>query len=175
MEVLEAIRTKRAIRSFADRPVEDDILLQILNAGRRAQSSKNSQPWHFLVVRQRELLKSLSQMGQYAGQLSDAAAAIAILTPDPAERWSIMFDAGQAASYMHLAAWALGVGTCPVTIYEHEQARELLGFPPEWHLRVVLSLGYPDDQEAVSAPPRSGGRKPLAELISFGRWGEPGD
>lgn len=173
MEVFEAIRTKRAIRSFSERPLEQRTLRQIVNAGRRAQSSKNSQPWHFLVVRDRELLVALSKLGQYAGQLAEAAAAIAILTPHPSERWSIMFDAGQAASYMHLAAWDLGVGTCPVTIYEHEAARELLGFPDEWHLRAVISAGYPDDPAAMSTPPRSGGRKPLDELVSYDRWESP--
>lgn len=172
MEVLEAIRTKRAVRNFSSQPLDDETLRQIVNAGRRAQSSKNSQPWHFLVVRERETLKALSQLGQYAGQLVEAAAAVVLLTPDPAERWSIMFDAGQAASYMHLAAWQLGVGTCPVTIYEHEAARELLGIPPEWHLRAVLSLGYPADSEALTAPPKSGGRKPLEEVLSFERWGQ---
>lgn len=172
MQVLEAIRTKRAVRDFTSQPISDETLRQIVNAGRRAQSSKNSQPWHFLVVRDRETLKALSELGQYAGQLAVAAAAVVILTPDPGERWSIMFDAGQAAGYMHLAAWHLGLGTCPVTIYEPEAARELLGFPPDWHLRAVLSLGYPADQAALTAAPKSGGRKPLEEVLSFDRWGQ---
>lgn len=172
MDVLEAIRTKRAVRKFSDRPLDEATLRQIVNAGRRAQSSKNRQAWHFLVVRDRQILKELSQLGSYAGQLADAAAAIALLTPDPAERWSILFDVGQAASYIHLAAWGLGVGSCPVTIYQPEAARQLLGFPPEWHLHAVISLGYPADPSALTAAPKRGGRKPLDEMISFDRWGQ---
>ncbi len=170
MEVLHAIQTKRAVRNFSQRLVDEQTLQTIVNAGRRAQSSKNSQPWHFLVVRDRSTLSRMSELGRYAGQLAEAAAAIAILTPDPDERWSIMFDAGQAAGYMHLAAWSLGVGTCPVTIYEYEQARELLGIPPELHLRVVLSVGYPADPEALTDSPKRGGRKPLEEVLRFDHW-----
>lgn len=171
MEVMQAIRTKRAIRSFSDRSLSDETLREIVNAGRRAQSSKNRQAWHFLAVQERKTLKSLSQLGQYAGQLADAAAAIVILTPDPAERWSIMFDAGQAAGYLQLAAWGLGVGSCPVTIYEYEEARQLLELPSEWHLRMALSLGYPEDPQMMSAPPRGRGRKPLDQVLSYERVG----
>lgn len=171
MEVLEAIRKKRAVRNFTEQPLGEETIRQIVNAGRRAQSSKNSQPWHFLVVQDRKTLVALSELGKYAGQLARAAAAITILTPDPAQRWSIMFDAGQAAGYMQLAAWALGVGSCPVSIYEPEEARQLLGFPPELHLRAVLSLGYPADPEVLTASPASGGRKGLDEVLGFDHWG----
>ncbi len=170
MEVSQAIRMKRAVREFKDTQIPEEQLLSVVNAGRRAQSSKNTQPWHFIVVRDQENLKELSKLGQFAGQLAGAAAAIAILTPDPNQRWSIMFDAGQSAGYMQLAAWDLGIGSCPVTIYEPEKARELLGFPADMHVRAVLSLGYPADAEALTAPPHGGGRRPLSEIYSFDRW-----
>jgi len=170
MDVSQAIKMKRAVREFTDQAVPDEQLTAVVNAGRRAQSSKNSQQWHFIVVRDRELLVELSHLGEFAKQLAGAAAAIVILTPDPAERWSIMFDAGQAAAYMQLAAWELGIGTCPVTIYEPEKARELLGFPSDMHARAVLSLGYPADSEALSASPHAGGRRKLSEVLSFDRW-----
>lgn len=170
MEVLEAIRTKRAVRTFADRPLTDHELETIANAGRRAQSAKNRQAWHFILVRDRATLEALSKLGHFAGQLAGAAAAVVILTPDPAERWSVMFDAGQAAAYMQLAAWQLGIGSCPVTIYEPEQARDLLGFPEQLHVRAVLSLGYPDDPVTLSSPPRAGGRKLLSEIVSHDRY-----
>ena len=81
-----------------------------------------------------------------------------------------MFDAGQAAGYMQLAAWDLGIGSCPVTIYEVDEARELLGFPEDMHVRAVLSLGYPAEADALTTPPHAGGRRELAEVISFDRW-----
>jgi nitroreductase len=170
VETLEAIRTKRAVRAFTEQPLPDGDLQAIVNAGRRAQSSKNRQAWHFILIQDRDTLTALSELGQFAGQLAGAPAAVAILTPDPAERWSVMFDAGQAAAYMQLAAWELGIGSCPVTIYEPEPARELLGFPAQMHLRAVLSLGYPADPAALSSAPQAGGRKSLSEVMSYDRW-----
>jgi nitroreductase len=170
MEVSQAIKMKRAVREFSEEPIPDDQLAEVINAGRRAQSSKNTQPWHFIVVRDRETLAAMSELGQFAKQLAGAAAAIVILTPDPSERWSIMFDAGQSASYMQLAAWDLGIGTCPVTIYEPEKARELLGFPDEFHVRAVLSAGYPKDPDVLSASPHAGGRRTLSEVVSYESW-----
>jgi len=170
VEVSQAIRLKRAVRSFASEPLPEQALRAILNAGRRAQSAKNRQGWHFLVIRERQTLTELSKLGRYAGHLAEAAAAVGILTPDPGERWSIMFDAGQAAAYMQLAAWELGIGSCPATIYLPEEARRLLSLPEDLHLRVVFSFGYPADPAEITAPPRLGGRKPLAQVVSFERW-----
>lgn len=171
MEVSQTIKMKRAVREFSDEPIPEELLSAVVNAGRRAQSSKNTQPWHFIVVQDREILGELSHLGQFAKQLAGAAAAIVILTPDPSERWSIMFDAGQAAGYMQLAAWDLGIGSCPVTIYEPDQARELLSFPDDLHARAILSLGYPKDPGELTAAPHKGGRKALTEVISYDRWG----
>jgi nitroreductase len=80
---------------------------------------------------------------ELAGHLAGAALGVAILTPDPTDKFQIMFDAGQAAAFMQLAAWELGVGSVPASIYEGEKARQILSFPPEWHLRIALSFGYP--------------------------------
>ena len=104
MNVLEAIRRKRAVRQYKEEPLSEEVVETILLAGRRAQSSKNSQPWSFIAIRDKETLVKLSQMGDFATHLPTAALAVAILTPDPAQRWSVMFDAGQAAAYMQLAA-----------------------------------------------------------------------
>ncbi len=170
MNVLEAISHKRAIRQFKDMPLPQEVILAILNAGRRAQSSKNSQPWQFIAIQDKRILQEISTLGPFAGHLAGAALGVAILTPDPAQKASIMFDAGQAAGYMQLAAWELGVGSCPATIYEPEKARALLGFPPELHLRMMLSFGYPLDPALLSAPPRKGGREPLTQFIHWDRY-----
>jgi nitroreductase len=170
MNVSQAIRTKRAVRQFDERPLDEPAIATILNAGRRAQSAKNSQPWRFITVQDKKRLEALSECGTYAGHLAGAAMAVAILTPDPAQRWSIMFDAGQAAAYMQLAGWELGIGSCPATIYEPEQARKILGFPQDLHLNVCLSFGYPQDPAVIEAPPELGGRKPADELIHHETW-----
>ena len=118
MEVSQAIHTKRAVRKFKTQKLNKSDIETILNAGRRAQSSKNTQPWRFIAIQDKEILKKLSEMGTYAGHLAGAALGVAILTIDPDSRWSVMFDAGQAAAYMQLAGWDLGIGSCMATIYE---------------------------------------------------------
>jgi nitroreductase len=170
MNVSDAIRTKRAVREFQPRPLKEAEILAILNAGRRAQSSKNTQPWQFLAITQRDKLEAFSKLGRYAGHIAGAALAVAILTPDPDSRFNMMFDAGQAAAYMQLAAWEMGIGSCPATIYEYERARSLFGFPADWHMRVAISFGYPVDAGKLSAAPRKGGRQPLAEILHREGW-----
>jgi len=170
LSVSDAIRLKRAVRKFKDDPLPEEVILAILNAGRRAQSSKNTQPWHFIAISDKTALQALSACGTYAGHLAGAALGVAILTPDPAQRFSIMFDAGQAAAYMQLAAWELGIGSCLATIYEPETARQILDFPEEFHLRIALSFGYPLDEQALSQPARSGGRRSLAEVLHWEKW-----
>ncbi len=170
MLVSDAIRTKRAVRKFQDTPLPNDVVRAILNAGRRSQSSKNNQAWQFIAVHDKATLKALSQCGEWAGHIAGAALCVAILTPEPTEKFQTMFDAGQAAAFMQLAAWELGIGSCPASIYEPEKAREILSFPPEWHLRIALSFGIPLDEEKLSTPPKKGGRRALEEVVHWDKW-----
>ncbi|MGA9532029.1 MAG: nitroreductase family protein [Anaerolineales bacterium] len=170
MDIPTAIRTKRAVREFRQDPLPENVVHSILYAGRRAQSSKNTQPWQFIVIQDRDRLEALSELGTYAGHLAGAALGIAILTPDPAQRWSIMFDAGQSASYMQLAAWDMGVASCLATIYQPDEARQLLGFPNDYELNVAISFGYPADSSVLTAPPDSGGRRSADETVHFEHW-----
>ena len=170
MNVSEAIRLKRAIRKFKLQPLPVESVLAILKAGRRAQSSKNTQPWHFIAIQEKSTLLSLSQLGANASHLAGAALGVAILTPDPEQRFSIMFDAGQAAAYMQIAAWEMGIGSCLATIYEPEKARVLLGFPDDLHLRIALSFGYPQDSDLLSSPPKKGGRRLTNEIFHWEHW-----
>jgi len=170
MEVSAAIRTKRAVREFAPTPLPVELVSQILNAGRRAQSSKNTQPWQFIAIQDRPTLERLAKLGTYANHLAGASLGVALVTPDPGQRWSILFDAGQAAAYMQLAAWDLGIGSCLATIYELDAARALLGFPGEMVCHVAISFGYPADAGVLQAPPRSGGRKVLENIVHVDRW-----
>ena len=169
----DAIRTKRVVRAFADRPIEAAHLDRILDAGRHSGSSKNLQRWEFIVCRDRAHLGELAAVGPWAGHLARAAVGIALVTPDPREGdapLSILFDLGQAAANMQLTAWELGIGSVPATVYDHDLARRLLGYPPDRHCEYLLSFGYPADPAVLVAPPRAGGRRLLAELVHEERW-----
>jgi nitroreductase len=171
--IWRAISLKRAIRSFADRPLEPAHLERILHAGRRAGSSKNSQRWAFIVCRDRAHLRELSVVGPWAGHLAGASAAVALVTPDPkvdTAPLSVMFDLGQAAANMMLAAWELGIGSVPATVYQHDLARRLLGYPADHHCEFLLSFGYPADPGDLTRPPKAGGRTSLDELVHEERW-----
>lgn len=165
MTVEEAIRTLRAVRQFTDQPLSEDDVTAILNAGRRAQSSKNSQPWQFVAVRERATLQQLATTGTYAGHLAGAALGVVLTAGEPGG-----YDLGQATSYMMLAAWERGIGSCIATIYEPDQARAILGIPADQDVHWALSFGYPAQEQATATPPRKGGRRPLAELVHWERW-----
>ena len=170
MEVIEAIKSKRAVRQFSQDPIPDEVARAILNAGRRAQSAKNTQPWRFIAITEKSTLEQLSKLGQFAGHLAGATLAIAIVTPDPKERWSILFDAGQAAAYMQLAAWSYGIGSAPATITDNDAARALLGFPEGMALNIAFSFGYPADPGALTRPNQKGGRMALDEAVHREKW-----
>jgi len=170
MNSLDAIRTKRAVRQFQDRSLSLEIVKVILNAGRRAQSSKNTQPWHFLAVQEKERLQKISALGTFAGHVAGAALAVGIISPPPETRFSVMFDAGQAAAYMQLAAWDLGIGSCLATIYQPDLARQLLGFPEDLTMLIAISFGYPMDPGVLSAPPQKDGRRSFEETVHWEMW-----
>jgi nitroreductase len=177
--VSETIAAVRVVRDFADRPLDREHLDGILQAGRHAGSSKNLQRWTFIVCRDRGRLGELSKVGPWAGHLAGAAVAIALVTPDPrgaldprgdGAPLSIMWDLGRAAQNMVLAAWELGIGSAPATVYEHDRARELLGYPEDQHCEYILSFGYPADATDLTRPPKAGGRRDLDEMVRDERW-----
>lgn len=170
MDTRQLFASRRAVRQFSPEPLPEGARIFILDAGRRSASAKNTQPWAFIAITDRDLLERLSHTGTYAGHLAGAAFGVAILTSDPDIRWSILFDAGQAAAQMQLAAWSLGIGSCPATIYEPEEARRILGFPPEYFLHVILSFGFPDDPAVLRLPLRPGGRRGFDQTVHFERW-----
>ena len=173
MDTWAAINSIRVVREFADAPIEDDQLKRILNAGRRAGSSKNSQRWAFIVVHDREQLKRLSATGPFAQHVAGATVAIALVTPDPHAEGaplSVAFDLGRAAQNMVLAAWDMGIGSAPATVYDHALARELLGYPDDHHCEYVLSFGYPANPSVMTAPKQSGGRVSLNDIVHKERW-----
>jgi nitroreductase len=162
MNVRDAIRGLRSVRQFADQPIDEATLGAILDAGRRAQSSKNTQPWQFVVVRERETLVALSRCGDYAGHLAGAAAGVALISTVRDG-----YDLGQATACLMLAAWELGVGSCIASIYDADKARALLGVPADRYFDVALSFGYP---AADWQPTKMGGRRPLEDVVRWERW-----
>ena len=173
MDVTKAISSIRVVRRFSAQRIPDADLEQILNAGRHAGSSKNQQRWRFVVVRDRERLRQLSQVGNFAQHLAGANLAIAMTTPDPhapEAPLSIAFDLGRAAQNMVLMAWALGIGSCPATVYLQDQAKSILELPQDWHCEYVFSFGYPADPEMLTAPSRAGGRLGFEAVVNWERW-----
>ena len=172
MNVWDAIKSVRVIRNFAERPLSADHEARILNAARRTGSSKNEQTWAFIVIRDRDHLQELTGVGKYADHLAGAAMAVALVTPDESAGWrnTRMWDLGRAAQSMVLAAWELGIGSAPATVFEHDLARELLGLPADRRCHYLLSFGYPADPSQLTAPNKPGGRKPLEAIVREERW-----
>lgn len=167
MNVFETIRTKRAVRQYQNNPIPDEAVRTILNAGRLSQSAKNLQPWHFVAIRDKARLKQLAEVGRFSEHLGRAALGVVILTPPPEERFQIMFDAGQAAAYMQLAAWELGIGSCLVTSFARAEARQLLGAPDDLQVRIGIAFGYPLNPPN---PPKKGGRRSLDDIVHWEKW-----
>ena len=173
MRVSEAIRGRRNVRRFSDRPVDPEVLVRVVDAARRAPSSMNEQRWDFVLVTERELLRRVAGLGGYADHVAEAGAAVALVTPDhtdPEERESIAFDLGQAAENLMLAAWEEELGSCHATIEDQVGIRDLLGIPESHRCELVLSLGHPSDAAVLSTPPRRGGRRPLQDVLHRERW-----
>ena len=171
MQVWDAIHNKRAIREFRAEALAPAEVERILQAGRRSQSSKNSQPWHFIAVQDRNRLGKLAQLGAGMGHVASAALCIVIVVPTQNERtlWHF-FDSGQSAAYMQLAATEIGIGSCLGTIYQPDDARALLGIPDGYQTRLVISFGYPANQAEAEQALRAGGRRGFDEVVHWETW-----
>ncbi len=171
MEVTEAIRTKRAVRRFKGEPLPDDAVEAILNAARRSPTAANAQYLTYTAIKDRALQAQLAEIRQGSAHLRDAPFVVAIVTQT--EKWSdsvINFDSGQAATYMMLEAWSLGIGSNVTSFGGDTTAREVLNLPANTRCDWAISFGYPEDETATSAPMKPGGRKPLDEVVRWGRW-----
>jgi nitroreductase len=172
MDVWDAINSVRVIRDFTERPLSAEHEARILNAARRTGSSKNEQTWAFVTIHDRGLLQQLTGVGKYADHLAGAAMAVALVTPDESAGWrnTRMWDLGRAAQSMVLAAWELGIGSAPATVFEQELVSRLLGLPADRRCHYLLSFGYPADPSELTAPKKRGGRKPLETMVHEERW-----
>lgn len=163
MDAYRMIVTKRDSRAYLDKPIEDEALEKILQAGRMAGSSKNTQPCRFVVLRDPEWRAQVATCGTYAEHLPSAAAGIAICLPPTGSD----FDAGRAAQNMMLAAWSMGIASCPCSMHDQECVTGKLGLPEGWRVCVVVALGYPNPEVPLGL-----GRKrlPLEEYVHYERW-----
>jgi nitroreductase len=164
MDAYRAIVDKRDQRAFLSRPIPEDALRRILQAGRMTGSSKNSEPNRFVVVRERERVAAIGALGAHVRWLARAAAIVVIVQTQRHE-----YDAGRCAQNMMVAAWRDGIGSCPAHAPEAELGK-LLGVPPGLHVNRVIGFGYIDPERA--APPASVARRrlPLEELTHWEGW-----
>jgi nitroreductase len=171
------LRGVRAVRRFASTPIPDEVLQDILEIARWTGSSKNTQPWHLIVVRERATLETLATCGPFAGHLAGAAAAVALVMDDGNRR----FDEGRLAQNLMTVAWAHGVGSCIGSLYPEpntRRAKAALEVPDNRWLHTAISLGYPADERATRLSADRGnlsevplGRKSQEDLVSWERFG----
>ena len=166
MEVFEAIRTMLSVRQYQDRPVPEEVLRRVLEAGRLTASGMNAQPWHFVVVQDPETLRRLGAIAKTGPYIAQAPVAIAVAV----DRSPLaVADASRAIHSMLLTAWADGVGGNWVGFKGLDEAKSVLGIPDDLDLLAILPLGYPAQEVGRGKK----ARKPLAEVASRERYGQP--
>ncbi|MCV7100122.1 nitroreductase family protein [Mycobacterium palustre] len=171
MEAWDAICARRNVRQYRQEPVSDDDLNRIAEAGWRAPSAKNRQPWDFVIVTDRAQLQELSTVWRGAGHIASAPAAIALVVPVPPDERRLVtdtYDIGQATMAMMIAATDLGIGTGHSSVGDQDRARAILGVPEDHQVAFLLGIGYPADRPLT--PIRKPDRRPFAEVVHRGRW-----
>lgn len=171
METWDAISARRNVRDFRDEPLPAEALERILEAGWRTPSSRNWQPWDFVVVTDRAELQQLAKVWDFGGHIAGAAAAIGLVIDDyqeAREREIAAYDLGQASLQMMLAAADLGIGSGHSAVGDQDLARRLLGLPQTKTLKYVLDFGYPADRPLK--PIRRPNRRPFDEVVHRGSF-----
>jgi nitroreductase len=166
MEVFEAVHTVLAVRHYQDKPVPPEVVRRIVEAARLTGSSMNGQPWHFIIVENRETLRqlgALAQTGPYVAQ-----APLAIVVAIESTRFAVS-DASRAIQSMILTAWAEGVGSNWVGFLGLTGVKPLLGLPDELEVLAIVPFGYP--VRAASQGQKR--RKLLSEVAHREQFGQP--
>ena len=172
--LIEQLRTVRQIRQYAADPVPEDVIAQLLQVARWTGSSKNSQPWHFVVVRDRDALTRISELRPNINWLAGAPLAIAIVLEGAGT--SEAYDEGRVTERLLCGAHALGLGGGTAWFGDEGQqaeAKRILGIPRERVARSMVAIGRPTSTKDPRPMARTGGRKPLSEIVSYDRWGTP--
>ncbi|GAA0220193.1 nitroreductase family protein [Actinomadura nitritigenes] len=171
METWNAITSRRNVREYRDEPIPPDDLDRVLEAARRAPSSRNWQPWDFVVVTDRDRLGELAAAGEYAAHVPGSAATIALVMrdyDDPDERETARFDLGQAMLSIMIAAVDLGIGSGHATVMDQAVARRVLGLPDDRFCAYLVALGYPAGRPLK--PVRNPARRAFEDVVHRGRW-----
>lgn len=167
MDVFDAVRTVLAVRRYADRPVSAALVHRIVEAGRLTASSMNRQPWHFVVVEERDNLRKLGAATRSGPYVADAALAI-VVAVEKASAFAIS-DVSRAIQSMVLTAWAEGVGSNWAGFGGLDEVQAMLGVPAELDVLAVLPFGYPVDPGGRGKKQR----KPLGQVAHRERYGQP--
>jgi nitroreductase len=168
MDVTEAIIGRRSIRSFLSRPVEEEKLKAVLDAGRLAPSARNLQDWRFVVVRDPATRKSLAEAARNQEFVGQAPVVIvACGTSDmvmTCGQPAYVMDVTIAIDHMTLAAFSLGLGTCWIGAFYEEKVKQILGIPEQVRVVALLPLGYP------AQTPKPTPRKKADEILAYEKW-----
>jgi nitroreductase len=173
METWDAIRSRRNVRMYTDRPIPAEHLDRILEAGWRAPSASNGQPWDFVLVTARPQLTDLAKVWRGGTHVARSAATVALVGPasrDEAQGALMQYDHGQATMSMMITAADLGVGSCHSAVGDQSLAREVLGHPPDHMCTYLVAFGYPADRSL--APMVHPNRRPYDRVVHRGRWGD---
>jgi nitroreductase len=165
MSLIDAILSRRSVRSYERQPVPEEVLNRILEAGRQAPSASNVQPRHFIVLTDFEVKEKLSH-GRWNAFVKDSAftvAGCAYVGDSYGKRWSTI-DTTIALENMVIAAWALGVGSCWIGDFREKEVKRLLNVPENWKVIALISFGYSAEQ------PESSWKKPLTEIVSYNKF-----
>jgi nitroreductase len=171
VDTWDAIRARRNVRDYTDQPISREHLDRILEAGRRAPSSRNWQPWDFVVVTDRDQLRDLATVWQGAGHVARSAATIAMVARIPEDDqhrdWT-QYDFGQATMSIMLAATDLGIGTGHSAVGDQALARRILGLPEDRFCAYLIALGYPADRPLT--PISKPSRRPFDSVVHWSRY-----
>jgi nitroreductase len=172
METWDAIRARRNVRQYTGQPIAREDLERICEAGRRAPSAGNWQPWNFVVVTDRAQLIELAKVWERGGtHIASSAATIAMVAKEPEDerqREFLMYDFGQATANMMLAAADLGIGSGHSAVSDQEKAQQVLGFPDGYLAFFLIGLGYPADRPL--RPLARPDRRPFDEVVHWDHW-----
>jgi len=169
MEITEAIRSRRSIRKYQDRPIEEEKLLRVLDTGRMAPSARNLQDWKFIVVRDQDKRKMLSEAANGQPYVEKASAVIVGCATEPENimpcgQYCYPIDLAIALDHMSLAATAEGLGSCWIGAFQEDKVKEILDIPEKIRVVAMLILGY--SAESPAARPR----RKLDEILVYDKW-----
>ena len=166
MQVFDAVRTVLAVRSYQDKPVPPDVVRRIVEAGRLTASSMNGQPWHFIVVENRDTLRQLGAAARTGPYIAQAPLAIAVAMEK--SKFAVS-DASRAIQSMILTAWSEGVGSNWVGFEGLTEVNPLLGIPADLDVLAIIPFGYPAQDRHQGKKQR----KPLSQVAHRERFAQP--